>query len=204
LTTRKWEEFYAHPISMREYISNICMHKEFFLSILDEQPQNALEVGLGSATMAAFLSHLGVNVTAVDNNATVLSRAEETCRALKVNVRLQKMDAFKLEFDRRSFDVVYHQGLLEHFTDDKIRTLLREQLRVGQVVVFSVPCQTYGRRDIGDERLLTKDEWEEILSSFRVVQTQYYGDNILRRGGWPHRSCFLLRQVMYLAKIRGE
>jgi hypothetical protein len=44
---------------------------------------------------------------------------------------------------------------MEHFSDQEIFWLLREQIRVGKRVVFSVPSDHYPVREWGDERQLS-------------------------------------------------
>ena len=87
----------------------------------------------------------------------------------------KKADAFNLPFDDDSFDVCFSQGFLEHFSDDDIRKLLREQLRVSRKVLFSVPSFWYPRQDFGDERLMKKEDWLRILSEFKLEKASYYG-----------------------------
>lgn len=70
--------------------------------------------------------------------------------------------------------LVYHQGLLEHFPDDKIKELLELQLAHSFAVIFSIPSVFYGRQDFGDERLLTREQWQEMLLPFDVIQLDYY------------------------------
>jgi hypothetical protein len=77
--------------------------------------------------------------------------------------------------------------------------LLNEQLRVAPIVIFSVPNKFYGRRDKGDERLLSKKQWEKILDSFNVTKSENYYV-------WPSfvfkRRIFWLKPTMYLAKLK--
>lgn len=116
-------------------------------------------------------------------------------------VKFLKRDAFRSGFKNNSFDMVCHQGFLEHFSDEEIVILLREQLRVAPVVVFSVPNNHYGHKDKGDERLLSKREWEKILSDFNVAESKNY--HTLPRREFKHLIPWL-RPTMYLAKIRRK
>ncbi|GAI49981.1 unnamed protein product, partial [marine sediment metagenome] len=62
----------------------------------------------------------------------------------------------------------------EHFDDANIGKLLREQLRVARMVIFSVPTLWYPRRDFGNERLMEKEDWLRILAGFKVEKAVYY------------------------------
>ena len=129
----------------------------------------------------------------------MLERAKEIAHALNGSVKFMKADGFELPFRDSSFDVTFHQGLLEHFDDEQIAALLSEQLRVSRSVVFSVPNRFYKRKDFGDERLLSKAEWEWILAKFRVVESRCY-----HKSGVRPKWLFGLkrrRKTMYLARI---
>jgi hypothetical protein len=65
-------------------------------------------------------------------------------------------------------DIVYSQGLLEHFDDEAIVAMIREQLQYARIaVVFSVPSENYKTIDFGDERLMDIAKWETILAPFK-------------------------------------
>jgi hypothetical protein len=92
---------------------------------------------------------------------------------------------------------VYSQGFFEHFDDASIEALVREQLRVGRRVYISVPNARYGVQDFGNERLLTRAEWDRLLRrlGFRVVFSCDYGpSNKLRPQPKAH----------YLAVLTGD
>jgi hypothetical protein len=90
-------------------------------------------------------------------------------------------DVFRLseKFMKDEFDVVFSQGFFEHFDDNEINTLLKEELEVGKVVIFSVPSNFYPRKDFGDERLLSSGDWRKILKDFHINFVRYYGPQIL-------------------------
>jgi hypothetical protein len=68
---------------------------------------------------------------------------------------------------------------MEHFSDEQIGGLVREQLRVSRSVVFSVPSDRYPRQDVGNERLMPPEEWRRIVSaqvdaSRYTITARYY------------------------------
>lgn len=88
---------------------------------------------------------------------------------------------------------IYHQGLLEHFSNDKIQRLLNLQVEFSDAVIFSIPSFFYGRQDFGDERLLTIEQWQEILIPFDLIELKYYDDKkhilgILKGGFYDGRA----------------
>jgi hypothetical protein len=60
-----------------------------------------------------------------------------------------------LPWQKREFDLAYHQGVLEHFPDEQIVQALREQAHVAEWVIFDVPNHRCSDRPFGDERLLS-------------------------------------------------
>jgi len=98
--------------------------------------RNILEVATGTGNLSIFLSQLGYNVVSVDNNDGVLKMAQHNSANIKGEVTFKKADAFNLPFNDNSFDICFSQGFFEHFADDDIRKLLREQLRVSRKVVL--------------------------------------------------------------------
>jgi hypothetical protein len=105
-------------------------------------------------------------------------------------------DTFRLPFAAHSWDVIFSQGLLEHFDDRTIADVLLEQTRVAKTVIFSVPNKYYRYRDLGDERLMSKDKWEEIVRGFHLVTSEEYCYQRRRP------NAYLLRPLMYLCKLR--
>ncbi len=78
-------------------------------------------------------------------------------------------DAFRLSetFRRDEFEVTFSQRFFEHFSDEDIGKLIREQLTVSPIVIFSVPSKWYGVRDFGNERLMTAGEWNSGAQGFQ-------------------------------------
>ena len=96
-------------------------------------------------------------------------------------------DAHRLPFPDQAFSACFSQGLLEHFADDEVRSMVGEQLRVASVVYASVPSVFYphvGHRGpglVGNERLLSRAHWLRILRNPAAgdgwdVDGDYYAD----------------------------
>jgi len=193
---KNWKDDYAKPSDSLKLLENILVHSEFIEQILKESPQRILEVGCGSGTISIFLSHLGHNVTAIDQDPQIIEAAKITCKNLNGDVSFNIANAFKLPFKNHYFDISFSQGLLEHFSDSDIIKFLKEQLRVSKKVIFSVPSLFYNSRDFGDERLLTKRRWEKILSPFDIELSNYYYRIQTKR------NFNLKLPLMYMAKIK--
>ncbi len=172
---KEWSSVYYEPADVGHFIENVHVHKEFLARMCEWSHSRVLEVGCGSGTLSVFMSHMGSDVTAVDRDPEILSRAIEASRRLAGNVKFEQADAFRLPFEDKEFDIAFSQGVLEHFSDEDIIKILKEQLRVSKTVFFSVPNRAYNHRDLGNERLMTKQNWEKILSGFNIkISKNYY------------------------------
>ncbi|MGH9921801.1 MAG: class I SAM-dependent methyltransferase, partial [Nitrososphaerales archaeon] len=169
-----WRELYSKEKDVSFYIDHISNHKIFLDSILREKPSRTLEVGVGTSTFSIFLSHLGIDAFALDIDPAIIEVAKRYCNKLNGNVNYITGNAFNLHesVSNVTYDVIFHQGLLEHFPDAEIAELLRQQLEIAPIVVFSVPIADYGKRDAGNERLMSPSNWIKILQKhgFNIVE----------------------------------
>lgn len=172
-----WDEFFNKKYGLENYLACLWAHSELFEEIIKENPKTILEAGTGRGIMSIFLSWLGYKITAVDNNQALLERSRNLCKQLNGNVSYIFCDAFKLEncFFGQKFDLVFSQGFLEHFDDKQIRMLIRQQLKVANKIIISVPSVFYPLRDFGNERLLSVNKWKIILKDFDIERIRYYG-----------------------------
>lgn len=190
-----WNEYYQNPLTITGLLSNLYGQKEFISTIVEISPKSIIEIGTGSGGMSIFLSWLGFSVEGVDIDPKVVAKATAEAQRLNSSAKFIVADAFHLPHPDGSFDLAFHQGLLEHFTDQEIYQLLDEQLRVARRVVFSVPNSYYPRRDYGNERLMTKAQWESILSRYQVSLSQNYS-----RKFFP--KFYLIRpKIQYMAVV---
>jgi ubiquinone/menaquinone biosynthesis C-methylase UbiE len=170
-----WHSYYSQ-LKVGEYLANL-FGQRYFLERIDSEGQSLLilEVGTGTGSMSVFLSQRGHKLTAIDNDPEVLALAQVHADKFGGKaLTFLEADAFALPFPDQSFDVVFHQGLLEHFNDSDIRAMLTEQLRVARKVIFSVPNHLYPRRDFGNERLMTLAQWDKVLAGFKIIEAASY------------------------------
>ena len=99
-----------------------------YLAPLFRPGMRALEVGCGSAKLAALLAARGLRVWGIDQSASGLRIARRNTAHLGATAAFARADAFTLPFARGTFDLVYSTGLLEHFADPT--GLMRAMIRV--------------------------------------------------------------------------
>jgi len=190
-----WSDYYGQETDIDLYIRNLYGQRQFLAAIVQSGGKKILEVGSGTGTMSIFLSQLSLDVTTLDNDPQVLGLAKINQEKFGGKNQLVEGDAFHLPFPDNSFDIVFHQGLLEHFSDDQIQELLKEQLRVAPAVLLSVPNQHYPKKDFGNERLLAKSEWEKILRPYRIEWSRNYSLKIFPKWYLPRVP------IQYMAKL---
>lgn len=96
-----------------------------------------LEIGSGTGKISLQLAQAGRTVTCFDSSADSLAFTNRCAARLGLGVASVCGDATDtLPFASRSFDCVWSSGLLEHFTLDERRAMLREWARVcrGQLI----------------------------------------------------------------------
>lgn len=105
-------------------------------------PPRVLEVACGMGIEANLLSLAGYRVTGIDIEEESIRLARHFKDFLKTEMSIAKGDAFRLDFPDHHFDCVYSQGFLEHFHDEDVVRLIREQFRVlkpGGFLLIDVP-----------------------------------------------------------------
>jgi SAM-dependent methyltransferase len=128
---------------------------EITRALPDLQGRRLLEVGAGTGREGHDLARRGARVCALDFSPEALRLS----RQVSGEARLVRGDALATPFPEGSFDLVYHQGLLEHFRDPM--PLLRENYRIvkpGGLVLVDVP-QRYHLYTLMKHVLIAMGKW---------------------------------------------
>jgi len=171
-----WSTYYSN-FSRLKTIRNNFVHSYYLFKILKEKPKSVLEVGCGTGSQSSLLSYFIKDVYAIDNNVKVIKMAKNLNKGRNGRVKYIYADAFNLPFENNRFDLCFSQGFFEHFSNKEILSLCKEQLRVANMLFFSVPSDNYFGKDFGNERLLSPKEWYEILHKFSndyKIDIRYY------------------------------
>lgn len=118
-----------------------------------------LEVGAGTGRDAVTLAKAGAEVVTLDYVPGSLILTSQAAEQAQVRVLPVCGDGLGSPFPDASFDVVFHQGLLEHFRDPQ--ALLRENVRLlksGGYLVVDVP-QTFHYYTLGKQVLIAVNRW---------------------------------------------
>ena len=188
-TLGHWESYWrGHADLERTYSTAGRLARE----ILREGPvaeRCSLEVGAGSGRDALELASAGASVVVLDYSPAALELVRGQARDRGLAVHLVRSDALRMPFRDGAFDVVFHQGLLEHFRDP--RPLLAETARVarrGGRVVVDVPQTLHpytamkhtlialGAWFAGWETQFTPAELERLVRGAGLTVRRTYGE----------------------------
>jgi len=146
-TAEEWDKVWSSGslfnkfLNKARYYFSIKLFEKVFKEYVNKK-SDLLEVGCGSSTTSLFLSPKICSFTGVDISEEALSLSRKNAKRLNVkNARFIKGDCFKLPFKDNQFDIVWSQGLIEHFDNDQ--GILKEKIRVckkGGIIITSVPA----------------------------------------------------------------
>jgi len=129
-------------------------------AVTDLRGQRVLEIGGGTGGNSSLLARKGAEVYVLDFSPTALSIASQTAEHAGVRFRLMEADARHMPFSDRFFNLIFHQGFLEHFRNPL--PLLQEQWRVlreGGHLLVDVP-QKLNLFTVKKHVLMAMRRWE--------------------------------------------
>lgn len=197
-TKSHWENFWSEKKEVHEVYSNDNRVLRNVLSSIDLRGKRVLEVGAGTGRDSFGMVEHGASVFMLDYSINSLNIIKNIATEEKVEVNPVGGNAFSLPFPDASFDLVFHQGLLEHFRQKEANNLLKENIRIlksGGLLLVDVP-QRYHIYTVMKHILIALDKWfagwerefsipevDKLLRSFGVVPTYRYGE-------WMYPSLF--------------
>jgi ubiquinone/menaquinone biosynthesis C-methylase UbiE len=159
-TKQHWEDFWERKDNINEVYDNsdriINQVKSLATPLAGKK---ILEVGAGTGRDSLILCDAGAEVTVLDYADNSLLLMKQLFSSNVQNVELIKGDAFHLPIKDNYFDLVFHQGLLEHFKDPQ--PILNENFRIlkpGGLILVDVP-QKYHIYTIIKHILIALNKW---------------------------------------------
>lgn len=141
-----------------------------------------IEMGCGSGHLSACLAQKGYRVTLVDFSQTALSKARQTFSKYGLKGNFIQGDLFNLDSSIETHDFAWNSGVMEHFGDEEIVTLMHNIGRCARKgVLYLVPNSSSIAYLLMRARLMAKDEW---IYGQEYLRTDY--DVILKSLGYKH------------------
>jgi SAM-dependent methyltransferase len=205
-----WETFWDEKQDTDEVYSNAGRVLRHLSKVTDLHEKKVLEIGAGTGRDSFPLVQQGATVYQLDyaeNSLKILKRlAEES----NLPVSIVGGDTFNLPFRDETFDIIFHQGLLEHFRKPLAERLLRENMRTlkqGGLLLVDVP-QRWHTYTVAKHVLIAMDKWfagwersfsigelRSLLRSLGLTPVYAYGE-------WMYPS-FFYRAFRELLKKTG-
>jgi ubiquinone/menaquinone biosynthesis C-methylase UbiE len=205
-----WETFWREKEDVEQVYSNADRIARNLLQIGNLRGKKVLEIGAGTGRDSFPLIEHGADVYQLDyaeNSLRILKRIAEEQH---FPVTIVAGDTFQLPFEDETFDIVFHQGLLEHFRLPQADALLKENARVlkrGGFLLVDVP-QRYHLYTVAKHFLMSINKWfagwersfsvSELRACIRtlgLVPVHAYGE-------WMYPS-FAYRTFRELVKMAG-
>ncbi len=153
---KHWDQYWADSQELSDVYANDNRIVEFLSRRMDFDGMRVLEVGAGTGRDSDTIASMGAEVWTLDYS-------EESLQLMSANLREPVQivcgDAFSLPLASDSFDLVFHQGLLEHFRNPG--DLLAENFRIlkpGGHVLVDVP-QRFHYYTLAKHMLMLIDKW---------------------------------------------
>lgn len=205
-----WDRFWAVKQSEAIYPPVTDIIQEL-MPIINPENKLVLESGAGTGRDGIRLAKLGANVFLLDYSEKSLNLAKNYLKNenKEFNVQLIMADALNTPFKDETFDVVFHQGLLEHFRNPWL--LVEENCRILKkhgLLVIDVP-QTFHIYTLiknililfklwfaGWERQFTIVSLKRLVEKYNLEPIHFYGD--WSRPGIIYK---IIREVLLRLKI---
>ncbi|MDA0986274.1 MAG: class I SAM-dependent methyltransferase [Bacteroidetes bacterium] len=195
---KHWEDFWHEKNNLSTVYSNSDRIIRNLEKVIDLKNKKILEVGAGTGRDSFPLAIAGAKIFQLDYSVQSLKIMQQVAKSEKIPVKILGGDTFKLPFKDETFDIVFHQGLLEHFREKEASELLKENIRVlkkGGYILVDVP-QRYHIYTIVKHFLIAINKWfagwerefsfrelKLLLKSFDLKIIHSYGE-------WMYPSLF--------------
>jgi len=125
-----WDTFWEEKKEIKEVYSNSDRVVRNLVKVTDVKGKKILEIGAGTGRDSFPLVELGADVYQLDYSMNSLKIMKKIADEEKMEVTIIGGDTFALPFKDGTFDIVFHQGLLEHFRPAQSEAMLKENIRI--------------------------------------------------------------------------
>lgn len=169
----KWSDIYQKQMSkfdsLDAFIDNKISYKKVLIDIIKKYGNNTkkiLEAGCGSGITSIYIQKAGYTVTGIDSDPDMVKLATSIADKQNSLAMFYVDDIKTLSTIKTHHDVIFSNGVMEHFSDSDIVSIVNCHLQSSSYVVISVPSDYFSdeQRMFGDERFMNTEKWHSILS----------------------------------------
>jgi SAM-dependent methyltransferase len=188
-TRAHWSAFWAGHTDIDQVYSNEGRIPDELAKVRPIAGARVLEVGAGSGRDSLLLAQRGALPVTLDYTRESLYLIQRLARREGVQIDLVCADCMHMPFRSGTFDVVFHQGLMEHFRDPApLLTENHRVLRPGGHALVDVPQRYHpytlmkhvlivlGRWFAGWETEYSIGELERLVERHGLRVRHAYGD----------------------------
>ncbi len=155
---KHWNHFWDRSRDVGEVYDNEERVTRHFSELVSPRGLKILEVGSGSGRDGIIFAQQGARVVSLDYSMPALELVRTQLDDSR-EVGLVCGDAFSLPFEEETFDLVFHQGLLEHFRNPaEMLSEHRRVLKRGGYILVDVP-QRYHYYTLVKHILISAGKW---------------------------------------------
>ena len=180
---KSWFNYYKNHNSVA--LSNILLHWPYLLNMFLINHKKILEIGCGPADHSVFLSSVSprTQISLLDYDKNIInslrSRLSNKISKFYVCDITSKKNVDRLKFKKNEFDLIYSQGLMEHFDKKDFQTIIKNFLPYSKKILISIPAENYPNRDFGNELLRNKEQLIKIIKPIKNIEfkiNKYFPD----------------------------
>lgn len=181
-----WYDIYKKEIENKgtilDYVDDKVKYKKKFTDLIEKYSprKKIVEAGCGTGVVSTYMASLEYSTTAVDIDKDILNLAKEISKKYnaKKETVFSEMSILDLKFKDKEFDVSFSNGVVEHFNDQEIITILKEQMRIASTVVVGIPTRYFDQSEAmyGDERYLKFKYWRKLINQAggKIIEEKSY------------------------------
>ena len=172
-----WGELYQKDVDKKggnlPYVLGKINKKKKLINLIKKYAdKSVIECGSGTSVVCIYLASLEYETTAVDIEDDVIRLSKQLAKAYyntledcNPKLNFEKKSIFKLGYPRDSFDVAFSNGVLEHFTDDEIIEIIKQQLFTAKITIVGIPTKYFSSKEAkyGNERVLELSYWRRLI-----------------------------------------
>ena len=201
----KWSEIYKKEMlkfsSLDNFIISKVEYKKCLIDIIKKYSRKnnkILEVGCGSGITSIFLEKSGYDVTGIDFDQDMIELATSIALQQKSSALFKIDDIKTLKTIQDHFNIIFSNGVMEHFSDSEIISIINRHLSVSDYVIISIPSDYFSidQRIYGDERFMSSDSWRSILLKTKgAIVEEFYFNSDKKITNKPQFIGFVLSSV---------